>query len=149
MRQLRLSFLAKFTLLTLLVTGITGAGLSYFLVAQHDAAVEADEGVTAAGEVSASFSGALAKGALRAHRGDAVGQRKILAEAESSAKRIQYVTSVRVFRSDGSELYPGVGPADVRDTRETLQRGNLWLQQNREPLLGDNATVQWLPLVND
>jgi len=147
--HLRLSFLAKFTLLTLLVTGVTGAGLSYFLIARHEAAVEANEGVTAAGEVTAFFSGALAEGAARLQRGDAAGQRFLLAQAEASAKRIQFVTAVRIFRPDGSELYPGGGPSDVYDTRETLQRSDLWSQRVRAPLSGDDVTIQWLPLEND
>jgi HD-GYP domain-containing protein (c-di-GMP phosphodiesterase class II) len=147
-RRLRFSFLAKFALLTLLVTSASGAGLSYFLVAEHEAAVEADVGVTAAGEVSAFFSGALSQVAPNAQRSRATMQR-LLAEAEASAKRIQFVTAVRVFRSDGSELYPGGGPSDVADARQTLQRADLWSQRVHRADSGDDVDIQWLPLVND
>jgi HD-GYP domain-containing protein (c-di-GMP phosphodiesterase class II) len=148
-RRFRLSFLAKFALLTLLVTAASGAGLSYFLVAEHEAAVEADVGVTAAGEVAAFFSGALAKSAPSAQHGNAALQKQILAQAEASAKRVEFVTAVRVYRFDGTELYPGGGPSDIADTRQTLQRANLWSQRVQHTQSGDDVDIQWLPLVND
>jgi HD-GYP domain-containing protein (c-di-GMP phosphodiesterase class II) len=141
--------LAKFALLTLFATAASGAGLSYFLVSEHEAAVEADVGVTAAGEVAAFFSGALAKAAASAKRGDVATQRRLLAEAEANAERVQFVTAVRVFRFDGSELYPGTGPSDVADTRQTLQRDALWSQRSYSALSGEDVDVEWLPLVND
>lgn len=148
-RRFRLSFLAKFTLLTLLVTAGSGAGLSYFLVSEHEAAVEADVGVSAAGEVAALFSGALAKSAASGKRGDTAMQRRVLADAEAGAERVQFVTAVRVYRFDGSELYPGTGPSDVADTRQTLQRDALWSQRTEREQSGDDVDIQWLPLVND
>lgn len=56
---------------------------------------------------------------------------------------------MRIFRPDGSELYPGTGPRDISDVRQTLQRANLWSQRIRDPLSGDDVSIQWLPLVND
>jgi putative nucleotidyltransferase with HDIG domain len=148
-RGLRLTFLAKFTLLTLLITALTGAGLSYFLIARHEAAVEANEGVTAAGEVTTFFSGALAESARLAGRGDLAASRAALERAEAAANRIQFVVGVRVYRPDGRELYPGTGPANPRDVRETLQRADLWSQRSGRTGSPDAVIVQWLPLVND
>ncbi|MBD5606561.1 MAG: HD-GYP domain-containing protein [Candidatus Eremiobacteraeota bacterium] len=141
----RLSFLARFALSTFLAAVIAAAALTYVLIDRHIAAIEADEGVTAAGQIAELLNEPLAD-VPRAGRPDGWTLQG-LRLADEAAKRLQFVDGFRIYRYDGSELYPtqtrAVAPEIVADVRRTLQTGTLWTR------LGDRKRsetfVQYLP----
>jgi hypothetical protein len=143
---LRLSFLARFALITFLAAVLAAAALATVLIGRHTASVEADEGISAAGQVAQLLSipldGVPSTGAPDAASVDG------LDGANEAAKRLQFVTGIRIFRPDGTQVYPAThtatSPGVVGDVRITVARDTLWSRDAADS--GDpDALVQYMP----
>jgi HD-GYP domain-containing protein (c-di-GMP phosphodiesterase class II) len=143
---MRLSFLARFALITFLAAVLAAAALATVLIGHHRASVEADEGISAAGQVaqllSTPLDGVPSAGAPDAATVDG------LDGANEAAKRLQFVMGIRIFRSDGSQVYPEThAPTDrdaIGDVRTTIARDTLWSRDAADPNNRD-ALVQYMP----
>ncbi len=143
---MRLSFLARFALITFLAAVLAAAALATVLIGRHTASVEADEGISAAGQVAQLLSipldGVPSTGAPDAASVDG------LDGANEAAKRLQFVTGIRIFRPDGTQVYPAThtatSPGVVGDVRITVARDTLWSRDAADS--GDpDALVQYMP----
>jgi len=143
---MRLSFLARFALITFLAAVLAAAALATVLIGRHTASVEADEGVSAAGQVAQLLSTPLA-GVPSTGRPDAATVDG-LDGANEAAKRLQFVTGIRVFRADGTQIYPATraatDPDVMGDVRITIARDTLWSRDAADTTDHD-AHVQYMP----
>jgi HD-GYP domain-containing protein (c-di-GMP phosphodiesterase class II) len=143
---MRLSFLARFALITFLAAVLAAAALATVLIGRHTASVEADEGISAAGQVAQLLSIPLESvpntGRPDAATGDG------LDGANEAAKRLQFVTGIRIFRTDGTQVYPdtraSTPPDVVGDVRTTVARDTLWSRDGADAADHD-ALVQYMP----
>jgi hypothetical protein len=143
---MRLSFLARFALITFLAAVLAAAALATVLIGRHTASVEADEGISAAGQVaqllSVPLEGVPSKDAPDAATIDG------LDGANEAAKRLQFVTGLRIFRPDGTQVYPATheatDPGVVGDVRITVARDTLWSRDAADSSDHD-ALVQYMP----
>ncbi len=143
--SLRLTFLGKFALTTFALAFVVANILSYFLIHSHDAAIEANEAASAAGQISALLTKPLAtysttSGPMppRTIRG--------IAAVEAEAKRFQYVLGMRLYKHDGTPLYPAGASRADDDVRHTLQIGDLW-SENAPPPHAREVRTEYLPFV--
>jgi HD-GYP domain-containing protein (c-di-GMP phosphodiesterase class II) len=125
---------------------LSAAVLATILIDRHNAAIDADEGVSAAGQIedllNAPLSMVPTSGAPDATTLDG------LDAANEAAKRLQFVTGLRIFRSDGTQLYPQAPAATQRsiaaDVRKTVESSTLW---SRDSVSGEDRDtfVQYVP----
>jgi HD-GYP domain-containing protein (c-di-GMP phosphodiesterase class II) len=147
---MRLNFLARFALITFLTAVLAAAVLATFLIGRHTASIEADEGISAAGQVADLLNVPLGK-VPAAGRPDAASVDGLDA-ANEAAKRLQFVTGIRVFRPDGTQIYPetraATAPDVVADVRATAARDTLW---SRDAGGSDDrdTLVQYLPFATE
>jgi putative nucleotidyltransferase with HDIG domain len=143
---LRLTFLGKFFLVTFVLAALVTNALAHFLISRHEAAVEANEGANAAGQIAALATGPLAR--VSTDGGAATpATRAAIANVDAQAKRLQYVIGIRVYASDGRALYPANAPDARDDVRRTLQTGNLWSRNAASPS-GEALRVEYVPFVS-
>jgi len=144
--SMRLSFLARFALITFLAAVLAAAALATVLIGRHTASVEADEGISAAGQVAQLLSGPLESMPSAGHPDAATLDG--LDGANEAAKRLQFVTGIRIFRPDGTQVYPATRSATppnvLGDVRTTVARDTLWSRDAADPGNAD-ALVQYMP----
>jgi putative nucleotidyltransferase with HDIG domain len=139
---IRLTFLGRFLLATFVLYIAVSATLASILIKQHETAVESDEGTNAAGQIAA-----LATLPLPAIPDDAnlpAIVRERLRKLDDAGKRLEYVDGIRIYRADGTAVYPPAAPAAPDDVAKTLASGNLWLRDVTASRDGDVRT-EYLP----
>jgi putative nucleotidyltransferase with HDIG domain len=99
----RLTFLARFTLVTLLAAIVASSVLAYTLESLHQTAVERDEIVDAMSELDARIAVPLER--YSAHGSDAA-TIAAFQDAQRGAVLHQYVSDLRAYRLDGRPIYP-------------------------------------------
>ncbi len=115
----RLTFLAKFTLVTFALAVVTASALAFTLVRAHRQALEQDESINAAGEIVARLSPALEALAVAPANDPAVRQR--LQAGVEAGLRHQFVSGVRVYAPDGKPLFPETAAPDPEGVAAALQ----------------------------
>ncbi|HEV8022002.1 MAG TPA: hypothetical protein VGP41_12095, partial [Candidatus Lustribacter sp.] len=100
----RLTFLARFTLATFAAAVAAAVVLAFVLEALHQQAVERDEIVTAIGQIDAKIAAPLEAYAAAKRLTPAVRAR--LGAAAADAELHQFVAGLRVYRTDGTPVYP-------------------------------------------
>ena len=110
MIRLRLTFLARFTLVTLAGAIVASSVLAYTLEALHQRAVERDEIVDAVSQLDSRIDIPLERFAARGSLDNATMQ--AFATAQRDASLHQYVNDLRVYRIDGTSIYPRGTPPD-------------------------------------
>lgn len=143
-RGFRLNFLTKFALATFFAAVMAATALATVLLNRHTAALEADEGINAAGQVAQILTAPMA-GVPRSGRLDATGIAALRA-AEDAAKRLQFVEGIRIYRTDGSPLFPATASRDRIGVSRTIASGGLW-SRNVSLTDGRSLRVQYLPFV--
>jgi putative nucleotidyltransferase with HDIG domain len=103
MRFPRLTFLARFTLVTLAAAIIASSVLAYTLESIHQTAVERDEIVDAMSELDARMAVPLER--YSAHGSDAATM-AAFQDAQRGALLHQYVSDLRAYAIDGTAVYP-------------------------------------------
>lgn len=142
---IRLTFLGRFALVTFALAVIVANVLAYFLIHSHEAALETNEAASAAGQISALLTQPLAtysttSGAMPASTTRAV------RNVEAEAKRFQYVVGMRLYKHDGTPIYPADAPRVDDAVRHTLQTGELWSADARTP--SDDVATEYVPFVS-
>jgi putative nucleotidyltransferase with HDIG domain len=104
-----LTFLARFTLVTLAAAILAAAVLATTLESLHQTAVERDEIVDAMSQLDARIAAPLERYARRQTLDPATAA--AFGDAERGAMLHQYVSELRAYRIDGSPVYPrGIAP---------------------------------------
>jgi putative nucleotidyltransferase with HDIG domain len=117
----RLTFLARFTLVTLAAAILASSILAFTLEAIHQNAVERDQIVDAVSQLNARLGAPLER---YAHAG-ALDARAVAAfrAAQRDALLDQYVSDLRVYRIDGSPVFPAGAQADATARRAATADG--------------------------
>ncbi len=142
-RRFRLTFLAKFGLVTSVLAVILSFSMSAYLIARHRAGMQLDESVTAAGQVSAILTQPLSDF-------NAAGKKRGLPElrvATEASLQMNNVAGVVIYGSDGRAIYPTSAPARLADVRKTLKLSDLWI--SRSGTAAGASTVEFVPLLVD
>jgi putative nucleotidyltransferase with HDIG domain len=116
---LRLTFLQRFTLLTLTVSILAAFAMSLAVERAHRSAIESDVEVAALGRVDAELTKPLDEFAAQGHLTPALTGR--FARAADDARFGQYVTALRVYRPSGAAVYPAGAPAASEPVHQALR----------------------------
>jgi putative nucleotidyltransferase with HDIG domain len=114
----RLTFLWRFTLVTLGVSALSAFLLTFTLERAHRAAVETNIEVAALGRLSADLTQPLDTLAASGRLTDAT--RRDLERASDDVKFFEYVTAMRVYRPDGTAVFPLDAPQARSDVHAAL-----------------------------
>ena len=118
MPALRLSFLWRFTLVTLAVSVLTAFVLASTMERSQREALENDVEVAALGRLSVELTTPL-ESLAAAGRLTPATQRAIRSASED-AQRFEYVTAMRIYRPDGGAVFPTGTPPALQEVRQTL-----------------------------
>ena len=119
----RLTFLARFTLVTLAAAIVAASVLAFVLESIHQRAVERDEIATALGQINAKVADPLERaGAAGAAPPDAA---TLFDAAYREARLHEFVDAIRVYRPDGSPVYPRGARADVMAVQSAAAGDNI------------------------
>lgn len=102
--QLRLTFLWRFTLVTLAVSVVSALLLTSTMERAHREAVQTDVEVAAISRLSAELTGPLDALAAAGHLTAATSA--AFARAGDDARLFEYVGGMRIYRADGRAVYP-------------------------------------------
>jgi putative nucleotidyltransferase with HDIG domain len=125
---LRLTFLWRFTLVTLAVSVLTAFVLASTMERSHREAVENDVEVAALGRLSAQLTQPLDALAAAGHLTAAT--ETAIRSASDDAQRFEYVTAMRIYRADGRAVFPAGTPPEMRDVHAALA-GDTFLRVDR------------------
>jgi putative nucleotidyltransferase with HDIG domain len=105
----RLTFLARFTLVTLAAAILASSVLAFTLESLHQSAVERDEIVDAMSSLDARIAEPLEL--YSTHRVPTAATMAAFQDAQRAAMLHQYVSDIRTYAVDGSAIYPsGIAP---------------------------------------
>jgi HD-GYP domain-containing protein (c-di-GMP phosphodiesterase class II) len=127
----RLTFLTRFTLVTFAAAVLAAVVLAFILESLHAQSVERDELVTAFGEIDAAVAMPLEAYATARTLTPAI--RAQFRTAATTATLHQFISALRVFRTNGEPVYPSYGYAGVADIQRaaategivTVEHGDL------------------------
>ena len=139
--RLRLTFLAKFALVTFVVMMLVAFFLAYFLETAHLEALERNEGTNAAAQVSAL----LAKPIYEYEQHPSAHSLAELQRVAAASVVLQYVTATRVYQPNGSALYPRGAPPDRADVQATLKANDVWHKRSKDAA-GQEVRTYFSPL---
>jgi putative nucleotidyltransferase with HDIG domain len=108
MKLPRLTFLARFTLVTLAAAILASSVLAYTLESLHVSAVERDEIVDAVSQLDARVAAPLERYALRGTMDGPTAAG--FHDAQRNALLHQYVSDLRAYETDGTPIYPADAP---------------------------------------
>jgi putative nucleotidyltransferase with HDIG domain len=140
-RRFRLTFLAKFGLVTSVLAVILSFSMSAYLISRHRAGMQLDESITAAGQVSAILTQPLSDFT-------AAGKKRglpALRVATEATLQMNNVAGVVIYGSDGRAIYPSSAPARLADVRKTLKLSDLWISHSGS--VAGASTVEFVPLL--
>lgn len=142
---IRLTFLARFVIITFGLYVVVAGSLAWFLIGYHETAVESNEAVNAAGELSALATTPLGL----VGRDDRVSPQALarFRRLEDAAKRLQYVANLRIYGTDGRALFPQTAQADPAYVRHTLQIDDLWSRDVVAPD-GESLRTEYVPFAS-
>lgn len=118
----RLSFLWRFTLLTLAASLFAALVLAVAVENAHRKALETDIEAAALSRASAELAGPLDGLGSGARISDA--ERRAFASAANDAALSEFVTGLRIYRASGAPVYPASAPAATRDVHAALATDN-------------------------
>ncbi|GAC1406830.1 MAG: hypothetical protein NVSMB64_12930 [Candidatus Velthaea sp.] len=118
LRGFRLTFLWRFTIVTVLVSVVAAVLLAVGLENAHRRAIESDIEVSALGRMTQQLTQPLNE--LAAARRLTPEILKSLERAQADAALFQYVTGLRIYRPDGSPIYPVTAPVAQDEVHRTL-----------------------------
>jgi putative nucleotidyltransferase with HDIG domain len=134
--KFRLTFLAKFTLITFALAVVTASALAFTLVRAHRQAVEQDESINAAGEIVATLSPSLEK--LAGSLPDDPGVQLALQNGVATGLRHQFVSGIRIYAPNGTAIYPASSVPDPEGVAAALHSEDVSFRTGR--------TVDGLPV---
>jgi putative nucleotidyltransferase with HDIG domain len=140
---LRLTFLARFTIVTLIVTILSALVLTVVLERAHRAAIESDVEAAAIGHISAELSQPLGKLAALPHATAEI--ERTFWRAENDAKLFEYVSAMRVYAHDGNPVYPRDTAAAPDAVRQAIASDAFYRTKSSDtitvyaPCYADNA----------
>ncbi len=143
---LRFTFLGKFALTTFALALVVASFLAVYLIRSHEAALEANEAASAAGQISALLTKPLSSYATTSGL-PPMATMHALETVEANAKRFQYVLGMRLYAHNGTPIYPATAKRVDDDVRRTLQTAELWSRDaidNR----GEEIRTEYLPFVS-
>jgi putative nucleotidyltransferase with HDIG domain len=146
--KFRLTFLSKFTLLTLGVAIAVAILMSQFLIEQHTKAVAADEGVNAAGQISAQLTEPMDRVEHLLDSGRRSGIDAVLWPVAAVALRVQYVTGLRIYLQTGRALFPSTAKPAPSAVAKTLTLGDLWSTAGAPGTSAAATMTQYFPFVS-
>ena len=112
----RLTFLARFALLTFAVAVVAAVVLAFVLESIHQQSVERDEIVTAVGQINAKVSAPLERYAAAGYIDNTT--RMMFRAAAQDALLHEFVAAMRVYRTDGAAVYPLQTPPDLYSVQQ-------------------------------
>lgn len=118
----RLTFLWRFTLVTLAVSALSAFVLTLTLERAQQKAAETNIQVAALGRLSADLTGPLDALAAAGHLSEAT--ERALAAASDNVKLFEYVTGMRIYRPDGQPVFPRDAPPARADVHTALATDN-------------------------
>ncbi len=122
-RPFRLTFLQRFTLLTLAVSILAALALAFGIESAHRAALERDIEISALGRVDAELTKPLDRFAASPHLTPEL--RRAFERAAADALLAEYVTALRIYRPDGTAVYPAGAPLAADDAHRALNADGL------------------------
>lgn len=144
-KPFRLSFLAKFTMLTAIVAIGVALSMSHFLIERHERAVEENEGINAVSQISAELTDPMVE-IDRIPNPKPAAIEALLRPVTTMAMRLQYVSGLRVYRGNGAALFPASAPPAQAAVAHTLALGDLW--STGDSGNADDPTItQYIPFV--
>ncbi len=144
-KRFRLSFLAKFTMLTAIVAIGVALSMSHFLIERHERAVEENEGINAVSQISAELTDPMVE-IDRIPNPKPAAIEALLRPVTTMAMRLQYVSGLRVYRGNGAVLFPATAPHADAAVAHTLALGDLW--STGDSGSADDPTItQYIPFV--
>ncbi|GAC1421119.1 MAG: hypothetical protein NVSMB5_14080 [Candidatus Velthaea sp.] len=123
MRAFRLTFLWRFTIVTVVVSVFAAVLLAMGVENAHRRAIESDIEVSALGRMTQQLTQPLDALAAAGHL--TPGIRQSLERAQADSALFQYVTGLRIYRPDGSAVYPQHAPSAREDVHRTLAADNI------------------------
>lgn len=117
---MKLSFLARFTIVTLLAALMSAAILAYILDESHLKAVQSDLVATTVGQISGALTPTIASLDYRHKRCEGACYGAIAAVAKAQTNFQEYVRGVRVYWPDGTALYPAGAAAAPRNVQGAI-----------------------------
>ena len=143
---LRFTFLGKFALTTFALAIVVASVLAVYLIRSHEAAVEANEAASAAGQISALLTKPVSSYNTTGGPPPAATMHA-LEIVEAEAKRFQYVLGIRLYTHDGTPIYPVTASRVDDDVRHTLQTAELW-SRDAIDARGEEIRTEYLPFVS-
>ncbi len=143
---LRLTFLGKFALTTFVLALVVASVLAVYLIRTHQAALEANEAASAAGQISALLTKPVSTYSTTSGPPPAATMHA-LEMVEADAKRFQYVLGVRLYAHTGQPVFPADAPRVDDDVRRTLQTTELW-SRDTVNARGEEIRTEYLPFVS-
>ena len=142
----RFTFLGKFALTTFALAFVVAGLLATYLIRNHEAALEANEAASAAGQISALLTKPVSSYRTTSGPPSAATMRA-LESVEADAKRFQYVLGMRLYAHNGTPVYPADAKRVDDDVRETLQTAELWSRDTVDAR-GEEIRTEYLPFVS-
>lgn|GEM_PF-666434 len=143
---LRFTFLGKFALTTFALALVVASLLAVYLIRSHEAALEANEAASAAGQISALLTKPISAYAPTSGPPPAATMRA-LETVEADAKRFQYVLGMRLYAHDGTPIFPADAKRVDDAVRRTLQLSDLW-SRDTVNARGEEIRTEYLPFVS-
>lgn len=142
-----MSFLARFTFVTLVAALLSAGVLAYVLDTNHLRAVQSDLIASAVGQASGALTKPIAALDYRHKRYGEKAYAAIESLAEQEASFQEYVRGVRLYWPDGSALYPaGTAPA-VKDVQSAISAQDVWTSAVRSSH-GERIFTVYVPLAD-
>ena len=144
---MKLTFLARFTLVTIAGALVSAGILAYVLDVSHLRAVQNDLVANAVGQTSSALTAPISRLDIGRKRCDRQTYGAIAQQANQQSSLQEYVRGLRVYWTNGSPLYPkGVPPAH-RAVRAAIAAQDVW----RSPMHrshGEWVFTEYVPLAD-
>jgi putative nucleotidyltransferase with HDIG domain len=144
---MRLSFLVRFTVVTIMAALISAAILAYVLDSNHLRAVQSDLVADTVGQISSALTPTIP--ALDYHRKHyaTASYAAVASVAKQQTNFQEYVRGVRVYWPDGSALYPAHAPPATKDVQAAIAAQDVW-RTRAHPAHHEQLFTVYLPLAD-
>ena len=143
---MRLSFLQRFAALTAILTVGAAIALAFLFVRIHARSIQSDIIATAVGQAEATLGPTILK-SMSTHRGSSDLERRLDRSAAELTSFQEYLRGIRVYRADGTAIYPLDARPQPLAARRAIAAQNVVLSKV-SLLSGERVRTAYAPLAD-